>query len=123
MENSRDGKTGARVEVAGRLIGEEADVIVGAGPHDGRALLPASGELIGPMPDAVLEPVVGQELEGSCLSLRAREIGGRDGQFPRAPAGGVHATDLDRPARGRSRELTMSGGADIQNPEEPIIAT
>ena len=63
---------GARIEIAGRLVGEQHARAVGDRAGDGDALLFAAGKLGRPMRQAMAEPQIGEEFGCTLTRLPAR---------------------------------------------------
>ena len=67
---------GLRVEVAGRLVGEQQPRRIGDGAGDGDALLLAAGQLRRPVRRPLLDPHIGEELHGALLGELPRRARG-----------------------------------------------
>ena len=63
---------GVRIEIAGRLVGEQHPRRVGDGAGDRDALLLAAGQFGRPMGDAVGEAEIGQDFLGARRPSRTR---------------------------------------------------
>ena len=143
---------GGRVELAGRLVGEEHGGPVGERASDGDALHLTAGELRGAVPGAVGQPHVGEQLARPRPPLAARTPASAIGQLdvlarrqdgqqmkalkdeaepgqpkPRQVAVGEgvepRTEDLDTPADGVSMPPSSWSRVDLPLPEGPTIAT
>ena len=72
VEQLHDPDRGHRVEVAGRLVGEQQRRVVDEGAGDRDALLLAAGELVGVVVDLRLQADEAQDLGHLAADLRAR---------------------------------------------------